>query len=151
MKQSHSITLVLSTVNADVINANKTSMTWNNLYLKNIMGNIYDEYDFFDIRLNSVICLSGSATDANNNVVIYLQGLPWIGLGNSGRMPVALNRTGNTKTGSLIHASGHPTNSFFKMNTTCSLTITLDAVSTNTLSTTAFGHSVYLFTITGIK
>jgi hypothetical protein len=137
-------------VNADVINTPKTSMTWNNLNLRNIMGQIYNDYDFFDIKLNSMICVSGTATDANNNLIVNLQGLPFIGVGNGGKMPIGLNRTGNATTGSLVSVAGHPTNSFNKPNSVTSLTITLDAVSTNTLSTSAFGHSVYLFTVTGI-
>jgi hypothetical protein len=149
--RKHSVTLALHTATANTINANKTSMTWNNLNLQNIMGSIYDDYDVFDIKLNSTVCLSGSATDANNNLIVYLQGLPFIGYGYAGKMPIGLNKTGNNTTGSVTQMSYDTTNSFNKPNSILNLTITLDAVSTNALSASPFGHQAYLFTISGIK
>jgi hypothetical protein len=125
-------------------------MTWN-LNLRNIFGNIYDQYEFFDIQLNSVICLTGSATDVNNNLIVFLQGLPYIGVGNSGSMPIGLIRTGNNATGAITQMSSQSLNSFNKPNSTSTLNINLFAVSTNALSGIGFGHQAYLFTVSGIK
>jgi hypothetical protein len=146
----NSTTFYLSSVTS-TNNANKTTMTWDNLDMRKLMGSIYNEYDTFDIKLNSVIVITGNATDANNNVIVLLQGLPFIGIGNSGQVPIALNKIGNNLTSSLTSISEHPTNTFDKPNSIVSLTIILNSVSTNVLSTVLFGHQAYLFTITGIK
>jgi hypothetical protein len=149
MKQN-STTFYLSSITS-TNNANKTTMTWDNLDMLKIMGSIYNENETFDIKLNSVIVLTGNATDANNNVIVLLQGLPFLGIGNSGQLPIALNKTGNNLASSLTSISGNPINTFNKPNPILSLTITLNAVSTNILSNVAFGHQAYLFTITGNK
>lgn len=149
MHTSPSITFVLNTNNANSINANRTTMTWD-LDVRNIVGaNMFDDYQWFDLRLNQVIVLTGSATDANNNVVVRVQGLQFFG--NNGTVSMALIKSGSNLVSSLTNLSSNPTHTFNKPNSTLSVTISLNSVATNLLSTVNFGHQAYLFTITGNK
>ena len=146
---SPSITFVLNTVNATSINANRTTMSWD-LDVRNIIGgNMFDDYQWFDLRLNQVIVLTGSATDANNNVSVRVQGMPFFG--NSGTITMGLIKSGTNLISSLTNLSSNPTHTFNKPTSTLPITISLNSVATNTLSTVAFGHQAYLFTITGNK
>jgi hypothetical protein len=45
----NSTTFYLSSVTS-TNNANKTTMTWDNLELRKLMGSIYNEYDTFDMK-----------------------------------------------------------------------------------------------------
>jgi hypothetical protein len=72
--------LVLNSVNAST-NSIKSSFTWNNINLRNLLGDMYDKYDRFNIALNTIataytpLALSGNT---NNQVLIRVSGLPWI-------------------------------------------------------------------------
>jgi hypothetical protein len=74
--------LVLNSVNASSINAMRSSFTWNNINLRNLLGDMYDKYDRFNLCLNCISsAYTGSALSGTNNsqVLIRLTGLPWIG------------------------------------------------------------------------
>lgn len=144
-----SITFCLTSVNASTINTNKTQMTFN-VDFENLLGtSLYNEYEKFDVKLSSVCVLTGSATDANNNLIVKVQGLPFFG--NNGIVPLGLIKSGNNLSSSITHLSSNPTHSIYKPSTTASITISLHSVATNALSAVAFGHQAYLFTIYAIK
>jgi hypothetical protein len=73
--------LVLNSVNASSINSMRSSITWNNINLRNLLGDMYDKYDRFNIALNTIataytaLSLSGTT---NSQVLIRLSGLPWV-------------------------------------------------------------------------
>jgi len=75
-------TLVLNSVNASSINSMRSSITWNNINLRNLLGDMYDKYDRFNLCLNSIsTAYTAFALSATNNsqVLIRLSGLPWVG------------------------------------------------------------------------
>lgn len=63
------------------INANRNDITWNNVSLKTIMGNMYNKYDKFNIKLCSIMhsepTLIPSSTSVNLNLQINIGGLPF--------------------------------------------------------------------------
>ena len=75
-------TLVLNSVNASSINSMRSSITWNNINLRNLLGDMYDKYDKFNLCLNCIsTAYTAFALSATNNsqVLIRLSGLPWVG------------------------------------------------------------------------
>ena len=81
--------LVLKSCDCSSSNTNYTSFTWNNINLRTVLGNMYDEYDKFNLSLNSMACDfifidSGLNNDLpgydefEQNLIINLSGLPFI-------------------------------------------------------------------------
>ena len=72
--------------------ANRTTMTWNNINLRTLLGDMYDQYDYFNLCLNTIATGQAGAIDNvdKNNLNLYLRisGLPWS------------NQTYNVKNGS---------------------------------------------------
>lgn len=79
---SDSASLILSTkstVNPCTINAQRTAFTFNNIDMKNVMGEMWDKYDQFALKLVS-FCTDGPITTTNSafGLISYnLRGLEW--------------------------------------------------------------------------
>ena len=79
---SDSASLILSTkstINPCTINAQKTAFTFNNIDMKNVMGEMWDKYDQFALKLVS-FCTDGPITTTNSafGLISYnLRGLEW--------------------------------------------------------------------------
>lgn len=79
---SDSASLILSTkstINPCTINAQKTAFTFNNIDMKNVMGEMWDKYDQFALKLVSY-AVDGSITTTNSafGLITYnLRGLEW--------------------------------------------------------------------------
>ena len=81
MPNLQNASLVLSTNNGTA-NNNRTSITWNNINLRTLLGDMYEKSDLFNLCLNSV---SSGATLNNvykgptdSNVLMRVSGLPFI-------------------------------------------------------------------------
>jgi hypothetical protein len=72
-------TLVLNSVNASSINSMRSSITWNNINLRILLGDMYDKYDRFNLCLNCISTAYALSATNNSQVLIRLTGLPWIG------------------------------------------------------------------------
>ena len=79
---SDSASLILSTkstINPCTINAQKTAFTFNNIDMKNVMGEMWDKYDQFALKLVS-FSTEGAVTTTNTafGLITYnLRGLEW--------------------------------------------------------------------------
>jgi len=72
------------------MNAKGSSITWNNINLRTLLGDMYDQFDIFNICLNTISTAQANTIDPNadsRNVNVKIGGLPWI------------NQTYNVKTG----------------------------------------------------
>jgi hypothetical protein len=82
MNNIETASLVLSVYETDYINDNYTSMTWNNLNLRNILGTMYDKYDKFNLELVSISQIADDydfgETFDDVNVLIQLSGLSFV-------------------------------------------------------------------------
>ena len=91
------VSLVLKNNNLpfDAIDANYTSFTWKNINLRNLLGDMYDKYDLFNLTLDSItnsrsdVALGSSLDDLNDYLTI--SGLPFI------------NQTYNTSSGNSVN------------------------------------------------
>ena len=68
------------TNNVGTINATRTQATWYSLNLENILGDLYNQYDIFTLRLNTIsyqqqLAFGVAAFDRLNYFAI--SGLPW--------------------------------------------------------------------------
>ena len=73
--------LVLKSCDA-TCDTNKINITWKNINLRTVLGDMYDKYDLFNLCLNtistSVGTLTGTTNNDQRNVILSLSGLPWI-------------------------------------------------------------------------
>jgi hypothetical protein len=64
------------------VNQSRTSMTWNAINMRNILGNLYDKYELFNIELvgfSAYQVLSNfGVTDNDRNVIFKMSGLDWV-------------------------------------------------------------------------
>ena len=63
------------------INGKMSSMSWNNINLRTVLGDMYDKYNTFNISLASISTSTANKIDTYNesrNIVLKMSGLPWI-------------------------------------------------------------------------
>lgn len=81
MPGSQNASLILSTNNGNS-NTTKTSITWNNINLRTLLGDMYDKYDMFNLCLNTVTTAPSlnSVYKASQDVQVMMRvsGLPFI-------------------------------------------------------------------------
>ena len=68
------------TNNVGTINATRTQATWYSINMENILGDLYNQYEVFTLRLNSVSYQPQAAFGVNpydRNVYFAISGLPW--------------------------------------------------------------------------
>ena len=90
MEQKRSVRLVLKTSDLDYDGYGDefgTAFTWTNINLRSLLGDLYNQYYYFNISLVSVSLSRCNALDAasatdddyeNRNVLIKISGLPFI-------------------------------------------------------------------------
>jgi len=91
MEQKRSVRLVLktsdltanSTTNIGYCDQYRTSFTWFNINLRMLLGDMYNQYDYFNISLLSISCSQASAAVGQGGVedktcYVEMTGLPFI-------------------------------------------------------------------------
>jgi hypothetical protein len=91
MEEKRSCRLVLKTsdlttnasTNIGTCDQFRTSFTWNNINLRMLLGDMYDQYDYFNISLISISssltqALAAGATADDKIVFVKMSGLPFI-------------------------------------------------------------------------
>ena len=91
MEEKRSCRLVLKTsdlttnasTNIGTCDQFRTSFTWNNINLRMLLGDMYDQYDYFNISLISISssltqALAAGATADDKLVFVKMSGLPFI-------------------------------------------------------------------------
>ena len=64
-----------------VTNAKLSSITWNNINLRTLLGKMYDDYDLFNLCLNTISTSQANNIDTNadsKNVTVRISGLPFV-------------------------------------------------------------------------
>lgn len=54
MENIEKASLILKTNQAGIINTARTSITWNNINLRTLLGSMYDKYETFNLSINSI-------------------------------------------------------------------------------------------------
>ena len=153
---------VLNTSNA-IANTLNTSFTWNNINLRTILGEMYEQYDIFNLCLNSITSSVAGATigtTADDNIIlIQISGLPFI------NQTYNYNSGNNTNTATICPFSFVKNNSvsqlfysnnvltFSKYADQFSLTISYSKVvnGQSPASPVAYPTMAFLFTIQGVQ
>ena len=73
--------LILKT-NESVNNTLNTSFTWSNINLRTVLGDMYDQFDYFNLCLNAITTSVSNAALGSSlddiNVLININGFPWV-------------------------------------------------------------------------
>ena len=151
------------TSRGSITNSKKT-FTWNNVNMKNLLGEWYNNYDSFNICL---VCISqsyqaaqygatiGGGVNKDNVVMVKMSGLQWLS---------SYDQKTGTNTGIVIvalrnfneyHLTKNNYITFLKGTPNTNITISLDNVSTDAPLTTdeeyVFGNMVFSFNITPVE
>jgi hypothetical protein len=156
-------TLVLSTINASIINNLKTSFTFNNINLQSLLSNaMWDKYDLFNIVLVEV----GSGVGAANlgtslddcNVEFVMTGLPFINSRYYSQRQTIINQSvvgllnfnRNIVTNQVYY--GNNVSTFDKSSSIVNISINYNTVANETgpNSPISFPHVCFIFKIIGI-
>ena len=149
-----------STGTADTLG---TTFTWNNINLRVLLGDLYDQYDRFNLNLNTVATTKSPSylqdTEGERCTYITVAGLPWV------NNTYSVNSSGNTNAtviasiyiGSAIQNTqyfyGNNTTTFTKNQDVCNITISfikiLDGAKPN--PATAYPKMIFIFDIEGVE
>ena len=175
MEQKRSIRLVLKTSD---LTANATTaigqcdkfrqnFTWFNINLRTLLGDQYDQYDYFNMSLVSMSCAlastnAGQGTVDDKTVCVKLSGLPFINQtydqkrGNNGSVTtLTIFQIPTTASATTLQYNNSTVNvlTFGKNQELCNINIFLTRILDDEKSaiTTAFPQFVFIFTITGVE
>jgi len=149
--------------NIGSVSKNRTSLTWNNVNLRMLLGEMYDRYDKFNLSLNFVAgTRSGTVGETNLDarlINVRLRGLNFTSSYNQS--------SGNNNNSIFLTTLQLPTNTTpwannyltqqyftFQKQETATITIDLLSVATDTnavpsTETSMLGHTIYGFNIYG--
>ena len=129
------------------INGKMSTMSWNNINLRTVLGDMYDKYNTFNISLASISTSTAHAIDDDNEslyIVIKMAGLPWINqtydsklLTNGNKAviaPLEFFRYDNT----LRDFNGNCVSTFGKNQDVCNLTLQYFRVSDDVIPSDLF-------------
>lgn len=155
-----------STTTFGTMNALATEMTFSNISMKNILGNLYDQYETFNISLNSVTipqsAVTYGAVGSNlNNIMLFMDGLAFKAsntYSNLTRTSQTLAMVANFQlptwvvngTGDILYFNGTFVNTFSKYEEYIDITLSLRSP-TGAVQVPAgpYPLMVYNFTIVG--
>jgi hypothetical protein len=152
----------------------RCSMTWNSINLRTLLGDMYNDYDLFNLCLNSIATAhpyDTISTDTDNlNVVVKIKGLPFI---NQTYDVSSQHNRDNTTLCSYRFNGATPSNAFYNNNNIatfgknqeqCNITIYYERIIdgqlpsyTNVLPPQTacvdnpFPHTVFCFDIVGVE
>jgi len=153
----------ISTSTGQIAN-NRTTYTWYNVNLRNLLDPIYNKYNKFNISLNNVITSTQGITISQANdrqIQIKMSGLMWLSSYNQ-----ATGKNDQNKVIKLLQFSrvgsgcdsfqfAEQYHTFLKGSDNVNITINLHNVDTDTYTQTTtsselFGHFIFNFNIQGV-
>ena len=142
------------------MNANKTSMTFYNINLRTILGDMYNQYDNFNLSLTAITTALNINASANRDQLAYytqMSGLQWINCnydvksGKNTRYAIigCVNYV-NNNTALQMYNNNFLT--FGKNSDNCDITINLLKIVDDTLPTLTapLGNTMFIFDIIGV-
>ena len=155
---------VVST-NTGQISNNRSTYTWYNVNLRNLLGPIYNKYDKFNISLNSIATgVQGSTAvlyPLERNLQVKLSGLQWLSSynqatqNNDSNKVIKLIKLSSAANGSDVIDYNEEFYTFLKGSDIVDITINLhnvdyDTNSVATANTYMLTHIIFNFNIQGI-
>ena len=176
MEEKRSTRLVLktsdlttnATTNIGQCDQYRQTFTWFNINLRTLLGDQYDQYDYFNMSLVSMSCAQASSTagqgDVNDKIVyVKMSGLPFINQtydqkrGNNGSTAIlTIFQIPTTASSNTLQYNNSTVNvlTFGKNQELCNINIFLtrliDDLRATTGITLAYPQFVFIFTITGV-
>ena len=154
---------VNSTSTVGECNADITIMTWYGVNLRTLLGDMYDDYDLFNLCLNTVVFSYTNtlsfASSEDKSLLINISGLPFINQGYNQSTGHNQNKTViggmllTSGVGNCINFYSNNIALFGKNQETCNITITLTRVLDGAKPITngaTFPQSVFIFDIIGV-
>ena len=150
--------------NVGSCDAYHTNMTWNNINLRTLLGDMYDKYDKFN--LVPVVFTTGQGTttfgtaEDDRIFQVYISGLPFTNnvydTNLKSNTNVAICNTVKFVRSNTVTINGGVALTFTKFQELVNLNIFYKRVSPsgtnyNVVTTAGFPHSVFMFKIYGIK
>ena len=153
-------TLILKTVDA-FSDLRNTINTWNNINLRNLLGNMYDKYETFNLILTTVSTGLASSTLGNTpndlNVSANISGLPFINqtynakTGNNESKSVLTSFQFSRSSNRTAYFSGNSFITFGKAQDLCNITISLTNISGGSLASGVdYPDVLYIFYVIGV-
>jgi len=153
------------TNNIGSVGKNRTSLTWNNVNLRMLLGEMYDRYDKFNLSLNFVAgAKSGTVNETNIDTRLLNVRLRGLNFTSSYNQPSGNNNnsivltTLQLPTNTTPWANNYLTQQYFTFQKQETATITIDLLSVvtdanaiPTADTMMLGHTVYGFNIYGCE
>ena len=151
---------VNSSTNIGTCNQYINIFTFNNINLRMLMGDMYNQYDYFNLLLNTVSCSAAQAglSEADRFIYIKMTGLPFINqtyqqsTGNNGQYVYVTTYTLPTTAINTNQYYNNPANviTFNKNQDLCNLTFSLNRVSDDKTGSAILPNFTFFFTIVGI-
>ena len=137
------------------ITENGQSITWNNIDFRNLLGDMYDKYDKFNINLNGYVCRKVAVSLNDYDTTFFVSGLPFsnqtynIKTGNNGPQCALIcqNLFITTTNGSAITGNSN-TITIYKPKNLCNITINIFNGLNNRMAQVV-NHQTFIFDITG--
>jgi len=151
-----------STTNVGVSNSMGTDMTFYNINMRTLLGDIYDKFEYFNLQLKQIstgVAASAAGTVLDDrNILVYMSGLPFVnqtysqktGYNTTDVLLTNFNQTISVSTNYVVNNNKSFT--FAKNEEVCSLRIYYKRVLDDAIPTTAvaFPKTIFMFEIVGI-
>ena len=139
-----------------------TTYTWNNINLRVVLGDMYDQYDRFNLNLNTIATDTvGSIGTSSSDRCTYvtIAGLPWTNntynqkTNSNTNSTVIASFNWNTQSQTTQYYYGNNTATFGKNQDVCNLTISFLKIADNSKPSTAaaFPNIIFIFDIEGVE
>jgi len=141
------------------INAKCSTITWNNINLRVLLGDLYTKYNSFNLCLNTISTSTANTIDTNQeckNVVMRMSGLSWL------NQTYSTTTLSNTSKSTICTFNFNPSNSisqayyssnvvtFGKNAEVVNLTIDYSRISDDSMSSTIYGAVINTLTGTAL-
>lgn len=146
------------------INQYRTSITWNAVNMKNILGSLYDKYDLFNLEVryssNPIPTTAFGVTDDDRCIVFKMAGLDWVfntydtASGNTTSEAIISSQRFSNQTTTLNFIGTRKITSTFRKSITANITINLynvEGVPPNMNVNTIWPQLIFAFNITPVS
>lgn len=140
----------------------KARITWNNINLRSLLGDMYDAYDSFNLCLNTIATTKAGVIDASNqDLYVRISGLPWsnqcynVKNGSNGSSTIlgAFNYLSGASQVQYYYSNSIAT--FSKNQDICNITIEFVRISDDILGApsgqVAYPNTIIILDIVGVK
>ena len=140
------------------INGKCSSITWNNINLRSLLGDMYEKYNSFNLCLNTISTSTSNILDTNQeckNVVMRMTGLNWL---NQTYSTSTLTSSSKATIGTISFSPLYSTTqsyysnsvTFGKNSEIVNLTIEYSRVADDAMSTSVFTLGITNITVTAL-